>query len=139
MGATAFAAILSGFLPILLANVPFNRAATVLAHNICTWAAVAVLSYMLAITGVLLATVFRPGLYEALPFEPSALEGMVVPAILASGSSELLGMPRGTSVTCEAEQEKRLAGARYGLLLGYEGDSTLRCEIEVVKKEREFA
>jgi len=135
---TALAVILGDFLPILLANVPFRRASTFAAHTICSWAAVAVLGYMLAIIGALLATVFRPGVYGALPFELSALPAAAVPAVLAAGSPELLRRLEGVAGEPPAERERRLAGGRYRLVVGFEGDSTLRCgiEVEVVSQGR---
>jgi hypothetical protein len=124
----AFATILSDFLPIFLANIPFSRALTLLAHNICTWATVAVVCYMLVVIAVLSATVFRPGMYRQLPFDLSALSVVAVPVILAGGSPELLALMGDPN----AAEENQLQAAKYGLHVGYEGDSTLHCGIEIM-------
>ena len=130
---TAFAVVLGDFLPLLLANVPFSRGSTFFAHNICTWAAVAVLGYMLITMALLLATVFRPGVYAALPFDVSSLGTVAVPAVLASGSPELLSLLEGSSLATPEERRKALKGPRYGLVVSSDGDSTRRCGIEVSK------
>ena len=131
----ALATVLGDFLPMMLANVPFSRASTLAAHNACTWVSISMLAYMLVVMVVLLATMFRPGAYGSLPFVLSALSTVAAPAILASGSPELLAKSEGLSTASSAERETVLAGQRYGLAVGYEGDSTMRCGIEIVGRE----
>ena len=57
----SFTTILSDFLPIFLANVPFSNAITYTTYEVCTWLSVAVLGFMLAVLGVLAgAILLRP-------------------------------------------------------------------------------
>ncbi|KAL8366215.1 hypothetical protein RB595_004805 [Gaeumannomyces hyphopodioides] len=50
----ALPAILSDFLPLLLANIPFQRTTTWGAHLVCSWAAIGMLAIMMALLVVLL-------------------------------------------------------------------------------------
>lgn len=50
----ALPAILSDFLPLLLANIPFQRTTTWGAYLVCSWAAVGMLAIMMALLVVLL-------------------------------------------------------------------------------------
>ncbi|KAK0642090.1 hypothetical protein B0T16DRAFT_449362 [Cercophora newfieldiana] len=46
LAAVSVMTIFSDFLPVLLANVPFDRTVTWKAHNVCSWMAVAIISLM---------------------------------------------------------------------------------------------
>ena len=70
LAAVAIATIISEFLPIVLNNIPFRVTQTFLAHEICTWIAIGVLSFMLAV--VLGTFLVR---WPGLPVDPSTVAG----------------------------------------------------------------
>lgn len=70
LGAVSGTAILSEFLPALLNNVPYRVIQTYLAHVVCTWIAVGVLSIMVL---VVLASFFVD--WPDLPIDPSTILG----------------------------------------------------------------
>lgn len=70
LGAVSATAIMSEFLPALLNNVPYRVVQTYLAHVVCTWMAVGVLSIMVL---VVLASFFVD--WPDLPIDPSTIVG----------------------------------------------------------------
>lgn len=70
LGAVSATAIMSEFLPALLNNVPYRVVQTYLAHAVCTWIAVGVLSIMVL---VVLMSFFVD--WPTLPIDPSTILG----------------------------------------------------------------
>ncbi|KAH8659974.1 hypothetical protein BX600DRAFT_467024 [Xylariales sp. PMI_506] len=70
LGFVAATSIMSIFLPALLNNVPYRVIETYLAHMVCTWLAVAILSIMVI---VMLASFFVQ--WPNMPMDPSTLAG----------------------------------------------------------------
>lgn len=71
----AFAAILSEFLPILLANVPASTAVTLQARVVCTWLSVAILTLMLVCAFCLMLR--RSSALHLLPRQPDNIASML--------------------------------------------------------------
>ena len=74
LGIMAVAGVLSRFLPLLLASVPFAASQTFLAHEICTWGSIAVLAYMVV---ALLVYMWLATSWPHLPVTPDSMAGTV--------------------------------------------------------------
>lgn len=103
----SLAALLSEFLPLLLANVPFNLTQTYRTHVICARASLAVLGFMAGTLG--LSFVLR---WPSMPVDPRTVAGAM---FYVSGSRGLLGMMDGVAGMGSKERQKRVAegGGRY--------------------------
>ncbi|SPN96491.1 uncharacterized protein DNG_00019 [Cephalotrichum gorgonifer] len=101
LSAVALAAVLSEFLPILLNNVPFRVTQTYLAHQICTWAAVGVLSLMLV---VVLGTFAVK--WPVVPVDPSTVAG----AMYYVADSKIVGNLGGVSMLAKRDRDAVVAG-----------------------------
>lgn len=64
----SFTTVLSDFLPILLANIPFNNAITWMTFNVCTWASIGVLSFMLVVLAIVAGVIFFKAPNRHFPF-----------------------------------------------------------------------
>ncbi|SPO04820.1 uncharacterized protein DNG_07505 [Cephalotrichum gorgonifer] len=117
--------LLSEFLPLLLANVPFNLTQTYDTHLVCARLSLAILGLMiLTLVGSLFVR------WPDMPIDPRTVEGAMY---YVSGSRVLRGRVEGVARMGAAEREKRVmeAGGRYfygdvdgGGRLGVEADES---------------
>ncbi|KAK0634111.1 hypothetical protein B0T14DRAFT_417711 [Immersiella caudata] len=78
-------ALSSDLLPAFLANVPYSLTQTLIAHRVCTFTAIAILSVMAL---VLVASMCTP--WPHIPVDPRTVAGMMY-YVVGSGSEEFLG------------------------------------------------
>lgn len=104
---TSFMALLSEFLPLLLANVPFNLTQTYQTHLICARATLATLGLM---AGTLVASLFVR--WPEMVIDPRTVAGAVY---YVSGSGFLMERMEGVARMSGRERESRVKemGGRY--------------------------
>ncbi len=123
--AVAFTAGLAEFMPILLNNVPFRVTQTWVAHQVCTWLAVAVLGLMVL---VVVASFFVR--WPHMPVDPSTIAGAMYyvcdsPGLVSppGGSHHRFGA--GLSTLDGRERDRRVANMggcyRFGPMRGVSG------------------
>ncbi|CAJ2513062.1 Uu.00g011810.m01.CDS01 [Anthostomella pinea] len=116
LGVVAFTAILSEFLPLLLANIPFQVTQTWDVHLGCTWLAVGIISLMIV---VLVVSFFVR--WPRLPVDPRTVAGA---AYYVCDSWLLQGVDK-LSMAKKSERDARMNYAglryRYGEMTGVSG------------------
>lgn len=127
LAVVALTAMISEFLPILLAQIPFRVTQTHLVHVITTWTAVGVLSVMVL---VLLSSFLV--CWPHMPLDPSTIAG----AMYYVADSRMLDYFQGLSVVGRKERDQRIAtlGRRYrfGPMIGV-SDGKPRVGVDVSK------
>ncbi|WYZ44869.1 hypothetical protein EsH8_VIII_000185 [Colletotrichum jinshuiense] len=112
----AFMAILAEFLPILLANVPYNLTQTLNSHNVCTIMSVSIMAFMIL---TLAASLFIK--WPEMPVDPRSIAG----AMYYVNESRMLDDFEGLSKLNSEQREKRVKelGRRYfyGAVTGTHG------------------
>ncbi|KAI1504596.1 hypothetical protein F5X99DRAFT_423445 [Biscogniauxia marginata] len=124
MGIVAFTAILSEFLPILLANVPFGVTQTWQTHMVCTWFSVAIICFMIL---VLVGTFFVK--WPRLPVDVRTIAGA---AYCVCDSWLLEGVDR-LNMAKKEERDARVnfSGLRYrfGEIVGVSGATRIGVDV----------
>ncbi|KAH7007438.1 hypothetical protein EDB80DRAFT_519773, partial [Ilyonectria destructans] len=99
--------ILSDFLPIVLANVPFNHAITWITFNVCTWVSVGILGFMLAVLAIVAGVILFSSPSHHFPFVSTDLDTIAAILYLVCRSGNFLSQLQGLSVIGKAQVEKR--------------------------------
>ncbi|KAH7384498.1 hypothetical protein BKA66DRAFT_79747 [Pyrenochaeta sp. MPI-SDFR-AT-0127] len=114
----ALPVIMSEFLPLLLATVPYSETTTWRAHLVSSWTAVAVLGLMIVIMLVVIVLLVagRPNHY--LNVELLTKTPLAATLLLVSGSSDFLSMWRGFAPLERKERDTNVQerGLMYGLV-----------------------
>ncbi|KAG8355421.1 hypothetical protein FVEN_g6638 [Fusarium venenatum] len=126
LAVVAIMTVLSDFLPIMFANVPFSNAITWKTHRICVWMSVGVLTFMLAvlvfIVGILLCKFQR----NQLLFIGTDLATLAAVLYLVCRSEDYLAQVKYLSVAREADIIKRIKSldSRYSIIsiIGEDGN-----------------
>lgn len=110
--------ILSDFLPIVLANVPFNNAITWITFNVCTWVSVGILGFMLAVLGMVAGVILFSSPSHNFPFVSTDLDTLAAILYLVCRSGNFLYQLQGLSVVGKAQVEKRTKtfNSKYGII-----------------------
>ncbi|KAM7191317.1 hypothetical protein V8F20_009372 [Naviculisporaceae sp. PSN 640] len=112
----AFTAILSEFMPLLLNNVPFKVTQTWLAHLVCTWMAITILSIMWIV--VVLSFFIK---WPHMPADPSTIAGTMFYVF----DSRMLWSMEGMSVLDKEDRDQRVGELRmkfqFGTMMGLSG------------------
>ena len=133
MGAVSFSGILSRFLPLLLASVPFTAAQTFLAHEVCTWGAIVVLIIMVP---TLFANMWLNVSKPHLPVSPDSLAGV---AYYVCDSAMLRDFERLSMLEARERDRKIERMSRkysFGWMMGVSGKR--RIGIDYAHGERSF-
>ncbi|KAM7187867.1 hypothetical protein V8F33_010981 [Rhypophila sp. PSN 637] len=112
----AFTAILSEFMPLLLNNVPFKVTQTWVAHLVCTWLAIAILSIMWV---VVVVSFFIK--WPHMPADPSTIAGTMFYVF----DSRMLWSMEGVSVLDKEDRDRRVGELgmkfQFGTMMGLSG------------------
>jgi len=112
----AFTAILSEFMPLLLNNVPFKVTQTWVAHLVCTWLAIAILSIMWLV--VVLSFFVK---WPHMPADPSTIAGTMFYVF----DSRMLWSMEGLSVLDKHDRDRRIGNLglkfEFGTMMGVSG------------------
>jgi hypothetical protein len=123
----AVTTILSEFLPILLANIPFSLTQTKMTHVVCARAAIAILGFMIIVLG---ATMFVKWPHMAV--DPRTVAGAVYYVADSAMLADFEG--RGISVLDKRERDERVKelGQRYfyGDVRGVSGQHRIAVDAE---------
>lgn len=114
----ALPVILSEFLPLLLATVPYSESTTWKAHLVSSWMAVVVLGLMIVIMLVVIVLLFAGRPKHYLNVELLIKTPLAATLLLVSGSSEFLNMWRGYALLEQKERDSNVQGKgfMYGLV-----------------------
>jgi hypothetical protein len=131
----SLATIFSDFLPLLLANIPFNRTRTFTAYVVCSWLSVGILVFMISVLAMLIAVVvvIRPNV----PFvETEVLRKYPMAAIftILSSSGEIPSYFHGLSILDGDERKCYVKGMmlRYRLVGAADGRGAQFAALDVV-------
>lgn len=125
--------ILSDFLPIVLANVPFNNAITWITFNVCTWVSVGVLGFMLAVLAIVASVILFSSPSHHFPFVSTDLDTLAAILYLVCRSGNFLSQLQGLSVVGKAQVEKRTKtlNSKYGIISVVGEDGSPHVTIQV--------
>ncbi len=114
----AITAILSKFMPILLSNIPFRQTQTWMAHLVCAWMTVAILSLMIV---VLVGLLFVKSPY--LPVDPATIAGRMYYLCDSELLEDLERPPVSDKEQGRSRFAELLTGPRFtlGLMFGTSG------------------
>ncbi|RAR00297.1 het-s domain protein [Stemphylium lycopersici] len=118
IASVALPAILSEFLPLLLANVPFDRTTTGDAHKVSSWLAVAVMTPMIITALALLVFLVKKRPRHRVNVELLRKAPLAATLLLLHRSEELLRLAAEVE-NCgsgERDEEIRARGLRYGIV-----------------------
>jgi len=116
--AVGTATVISEFLPILLALIPFSPAQTWETHRVCAWMAVGFLGYMIAVLGFGIAFVR----YPYMPVDPASLAGRIYYICDSGVVDDCYGSMSWRDWAC---REKRY---RFGTMVGLSGGKRVGVE-----------
>ncbi|KAH7120732.1 hypothetical protein EDB81DRAFT_627223, partial [Dactylonectria macrodidyma] len=110
--------VLSDFLPIMFANVPFSNAITWETHEICMWTSVGVLSFMLAVLALIAGILLCKFPHHHLPFTPTDFATLAAVLYLVCRSEDCLAQLQSLSVAREADIKKwiKALDSRYSII-----------------------
>lgn len=126
-------AVLSDFLPIVLANVPFNNAITWITFNLCTWVSVGVLGFMLVVLAIVAGVILFSSPSHHFPFASSDLDTLAAVLYLACRSEDFLAQLQSLSLAGKAEVQKRMKtlNSRYSIIsvVGEDGNPHVAIQV----------
>ncbi|KAH7078137.1 hypothetical protein BKA63DRAFT_552257 [Paraphoma chrysanthemicola] len=131
----ALPVILSEFLPLLLATVPYSQTTTWMAHLVSSWMAVAVLGFMIVIMLVVIVLLFAKRPTHYLNVELLTKAPLAATLLLVSNSSEFLSMWRGYAPLTGEERDENVQGKgfMYGLVAVSADTGSTYPRIQVVR------
>ncbi|KAM5344406.1 hypothetical protein ACJ41O_012943 [Fusarium nematophilum] len=125
--------VLSDFLPILFANVPFSNAITWKTHEICVWTSVGVLSLMLAVLALIAGILLCKYPHHHFPFTPTDFGTLTAVLYLTCRSEDFLAQVQGLSVAREADMKKWIEAldSRYSIIsvMGEDGNPHVMMQV----------
>ncbi|KAK3392798.1 hypothetical protein B0H63DRAFT_456635, partial [Podospora didyma] len=137
VAAISLPTVLSDFLPLLMANIPFQRTTIWTAHLISSWIAVGIMALMAATLAILAAVLVlaRPKGYVNTRLVAEA--PVVAILLLLSGSHDLMLQLQGLSTLVTRARDKRVAelGLWYRLGWNWTDARGSRTAIEVVQAD----
>jgi hypothetical protein len=129
LAVVAFTSILSEFLPIVLAEIPFRVAQTWTTHLVCTWSSVAILCIMAI---VIIWTFFVK--WPHMPIDPSTIAG----SIYYVCDSKMRSYFEGLSILDKRERDRRVMELgleyRFGRLKGSSGITRIAVDVPQSRK-----
>jgi hypothetical protein len=126
LAVVAIVTVLSDFLPIMFANVPFSNAITWKTHRICVWTSVGVLTFMLAVLILVVGILLYKFRRRHLPFTATGLATLAAVLYLVCRSEDYLAQVQYLPVAREADIMKwiKALDSRYSIIsiIGEDGN-----------------
>ncbi|KAH6867388.1 hypothetical protein B0T10DRAFT_572379 [Thelonectria olida] len=125
--------VLSDFLPIVLANIPFNNAITWTTFNVCTWLSVGVLGFMVVVLAIIAGIILFSSPGRHFPFASTDLGTLAAILYLACRSEDCLAQLQSLSVAGKAEIEQRMKTlkSKYSIISVVDEDGNPHVTIQV--------
>ena len=118
LAVVSVATILGDFIPITLANVPFNNSITYVTFDVCTWISVGILAFMLVILFVVTVVIISRSSTLNFPFTARSWGTLAAVLYLVCRSYEYLAQLHGLSVAEKIGNDTRteIQNTRYSIV-----------------------
>jgi hypothetical protein len=133
IAAIALTTVLGDFLPLLLSNVPFNRAVAYESHRISSWISVGILTFMVAMLVLLIAMLVLTRPKDLVDLKTLKRGPIACVLMLVTGPSTVLRAFPGLSLLGRRERDARVRGLGldYRLVRYRAEDNGTRLAIDV--------